>query len=267
MWWDGAVRPDGPSLTARVVAANRATLERPAAPTGDPAADERLCAALAEGYEGDYKDVSRWVAARTRFFDAEVRDALAWGVPQVVILGAGYDGRALRFRTPGVRFFEVDHPNTQADKRARLEALPADVEGIAFVAHDLSAGGLDGALADAGHTADRPTLFLAEGLLRYLPEPTVHELFAVAAERSAPGSVFALTLSTREADAVVTDSQRAEESFLADLGEDVLTVPSRATGLRWLDAAGWTVTDVEDVDTGQTVPGESRLLVRATPTP
>lgn len=265
MWWDGGMRPDGPSITARVVAANRARLERPAAPTGDPGADDRLCAELAEGFGGDYKDVFEWVSARTAFFDGEVLAALAAGVPQIVILGAGYDGRALRFATPGVTFFEVDHPNSQADKQARVGALGADLAGVTFVAHDLAAGSLDNALAAAGHSASAPTLFIAEGLLRYLPEPTIHELFALTAARSAPGSVFALTFSTREAEVVVSQEERDHEAMLAELGEHVLTLPSRATALGWLAGAGWDAEVVDDVATEHSQPGDGRLLIRATP--
>lgn len=265
MWWDGGMRLDGPSITARVVAVNRLRVERPAAPTGDPGADERLSAELAEGYDGDYKDVLEWVAARTAFFDGEVLAALAAGVTQVVILGAGYDGRGLRFRTPGVIFFEVDHPNTQADKRARLEALGADRTGLTFVAHDLADGALDEALADAGHSATAPTLFTAEGLLRYLPEGTIHELFTVVHDRSAPGSVFALTFSTREPDVVVSQEERDHEALLAELGEHVLTLPSRATALGWLAAGGWDPEVVADVITERSQAGDGRLLIRATP--
>lgn len=261
------MRVDGPSITARVVAANRALLERPSAAIGDPGADDRLCAELAEGLEGDYKDVFEWVSARTAFFDGEVLAALAAGVAQVVIVGAGYDGRALRFATPGVTFFEVDHPNSQADKRARVEALGADLDEIRFVAHDLAAGSLAEALDGAGHSTSAPTLFIAEGLLRYLPEPTIHELFAVTAARSAPGSAFALTFSTREADVVVSREERDHEAMLAELGEHVLTLPSRSTALEWLAAAGWEAEVVADVATEHSQPGDGRLLIRATPAP
>ncbi len=63
------------------------------------------------------------IAARTRFVDAEVTGAIEAGLRQVVTCGAGYDDRALRFRTSGVRFFELDHPATQADKARLLRAL------------------------------------------------------------------------------------------------------------------------------------------------
>ncbi len=261
---DGAVRTDGPSLTARIVAVHRAELDRPSTPTGDPDADDRLCADLAQGFGDVGYDVFEWVAARTRFFDAEILDAIAWGVRQVVILGAGYDGRALRFRSPGVTFFEVDHPHTQADKRQRLDRLAAGTDGLTFVAHDLAGGGLSPVLAGAGHDASRPTLFLAEGLLRYLPEATVHELFTATRERAAPGSVFALTFSTREDGADVDPEVGLREAFLADLGETVLTLPSRATALEWLADAGWRVDAVDDVTSSSKSDGDGRLLIRAT---
>ncbi len=259
----GGVRTNGPSLTARIVAVHRAELDRPSTPTGDPAADDRLCADLTEGMGDVGGDVFPWVAARTRFFDGEVLDVLEAGVTQVVILGAGYDGRALRFRSPGVTFFEVDHPNTQADKRERLARLAVEADEIVFVPHDLAAGGLSPALAGAGHDAALPTLFVAEGLLRYLPEATVHELFSATRERSAPGSRFALTFSTREPGAIADREAEAREALLADLGETVLTLPPRATALHWLDTAGWRAAVVDDVAGTGNNDGDGRLLIRA----
>lgn len=258
------MRTDGPSLTARIVAVHRAALDRPSTPTGDPDADDRLCADLAQGFGDVGDDVFEWVAARTRFFDDEVLDALDRGVCQIVLLGAGYDGRGLRFHTPGVTFYEVDHPHTQVDKRERLDRLAVAGDGISFAAHDLAAGGLSPALAGAGHDAARPSLFIAEGLLRYLPEATIHEVFTATRERSAPGSRFALTFSTREADAVVSTEAATREAFLGDLGEHVLTVPPQATALQWLSDAGWQPELVDDVATRSKSEGDGRLLIRAT---
>jgi hypothetical protein len=48
---------------------------------------------------------------RTEFVDAETANALSKGIDQIVILGAGYDGRALRFG-PSARWIEVDRPLT-----------------------------------------------------------------------------------------------------------------------------------------------------------
>ncbi len=92
---------------------------------GDPAAEVRLSVSLPRPmwwplFSGAWR---RRIAARTPFFDDVTLAAIDAGVTQVVILGAGYDGRALRFAHPNVRFFEVDHPATQEDKRRRLAAL------------------------------------------------------------------------------------------------------------------------------------------------
>ena len=258
------MRSDGPSLTARIVAVHRAALDRPSTPTGDPDADDRLCADLAQGFGDSGDDVFDWVSARTRFFDDEVLAALDRGVGQIVILGAGYDGRGLRLHTPGVTFFEVDHPHTQVDKRERLDRLAVSGAGITFAAHDLATGGLSPALAGAGHDAARPSLFIAEGLLRYLPEATIHEVLHATRERSAPGSRFALTFSTREPDAVVSAEAATRETLLGDLGEHVLTVPPKATALQWLADAGWQPEVVADVATRLRSDGDGRLLIRTT---
>ena len=58
---------------------------------------------------------------------------------QVVTGGAGDDGRALRYARPGTRWFEVDHPATQADKRARLARLGLDASPVAFIPADFTA--------------------------------------------------------------------------------------------------------------------------------
>ena len=63
--------------------------------------------------------------ARTRFMDDMVRDEVAAGATQLVILGAGFDSRAYRFREllDGVGVFEVDHPVTSRLKRERLRKI------------------------------------------------------------------------------------------------------------------------------------------------
>jgi methyltransferase (TIGR00027 family) len=73
------------------------------------------------------------MAERTAFMDDETLRAINDGVGQIVIVGAGYDGRALRFRSHGVRFFEVDHPATQADKCRRVGKLGMPIDNVTFV--------------------------------------------------------------------------------------------------------------------------------------
>ena len=65
------------------------------------------------------------INVRTHYIDAALERAAAAGVTQVVVLGAGFDSRAYRFRVshPTLRFFEVDLPATSDDKQRRLAAL------------------------------------------------------------------------------------------------------------------------------------------------
>src|ERR1700728_4260159 len=126
----------GPSRTSQAVALTRAGLDRPHSADGDPDAQRELCAGI------EFSPPA-WMRAsiepRTRFMDDRVVAAIGRGVRQIVICGAGLDDRALRFRTAGVRFFEVDHPVTQADKAIRLHDLGAAEHGPTLVACDFQA--------------------------------------------------------------------------------------------------------------------------------
>jgi methyltransferase (TIGR00027 family) len=94
--------------------------------------------------------------ARTRFFDGVVTGALSRGCRQVVTGAAGYDGRSLRYARPGVTWFEVDHPATQQDKRARLDRLGIPSGGIRFVAADFAIDPVADLLPIAKARRDRP---------------------------------------------------------------------------------------------------------------
>jgi methyltransferase (TIGR00027 family) len=130
-----------------------------------------------------------WVVARTRFIDERLNRELAEGVRQIVLLGAGYDTRAYRFgRSESVTFFEVDHPGTSARKRRRLArlftTLPANVR---YLSVDFETQSVSEALAPAGWRADRPTLFICEGVTPYLNARAIDALMALVAG-AAPGS-------------------------------------------------------------------------------
>src|SRR3954469_22916297 len=77
------------------------------------------------------------IGLRTAAIDAAVREAITIGARQLVILGAGYDGRAWRMsELAGVKVFEVDHPATQGDKRTHVPQLPPPIGIVSFVAID-----------------------------------------------------------------------------------------------------------------------------------
>lgn len=237
---------DGPSITARVVALARSRLERPQTPDGDPDAEDRLYAGLRTRVWWPVS--ARWrrtMATRTRFFDEVTLAAIEASITQVVIIGAGYDGRALRFRHAGVEFFEVDHPETQPDKRRRVEALGVGQNGVTYVSHDLNRGGLAGALAAAGHAGDRPSLFICEGLLLYLDDDVIAGLLGDLHNCAGPGS--RLAVSARE---VVTGAplrSRARAGVfgivLAAIGEPRRSLPRQGELREQLARAGWSVSE------------------------
>ena len=70
-----------------------------------------------------FEKLTRWLLfmqVRTRLVDEALLAFVAGGGRQVLLLGAGYDFRAARFATQldGAVVYEVDHPATQAHKRA-----------------------------------------------------------------------------------------------------------------------------------------------------
>lgn len=130
-----------------------------------------------------------WLAARIRCFDETVGTGLDLGLTQVVVLGAGYDARAWRFARPGVGFWEVDHPATQADKRRR-----APDGGPTYVPLDLTEQPAGPALVDAGLEPEVPSLFVAEGLVMYLADDDLRALLAGLGPAAAPGSRLAFNI-------------------------------------------------------------------------
>jgi methyltransferase (TIGR00027 family) len=227
------------SVTAQRVAAHRLAFDRIPAPYGDPAADEALArdvAAAASVAPGAMRDYLR---ARTRFFDTEVTGALDRGCPQVVIGAAGYDGRALRYAKPGVRWFEVDHPATQQDKRSRLDRLGIDSGHIRFVAADFTTDPVADLLLSAGLDPGRPSLFLLEGVAVYLERPVLRALLQHLRRAAGGGSTLAISLSVTTGSADQAARRAAFQQAVAAVGEPARSVLEAAGAGVFLEAAGW----------------------------
>ena len=138
------------------------------------------------------------IALRTAAIDSAVRDAIADGATQLVILGAGYDGRAWRMKElAGVKVFEVDHPATQGDKRARLSELPPSIGMVRLVPMNFETESLDAALERAGHDRASRTCWIWEGVVMYLAHDVMRATLASIAGRSAPGSTLIVNYHTQ----------------------------------------------------------------------
>ena len=228
-------------MTARWVAAQRSRLhsQRPTIPSGDADAELRLYREFRRGFLLlGLKPTG--MELRTSFIDDEVLRALAAGVTQFVVVGAGYDGRALRFNRPDVRWFEVDHPATQPDKERRVRAVAGDADRISYVPVDLLHDDIRAGLQSVGHDGRQPSLFICEGLFTYLPNTVVRDLCGRLRDVAAPGSVIAVnTLVVRGSNG--GKAQAAADALLALLGERRLGHFHPGTVEAMLNDAGWHV--------------------------
>lgn len=130
--------------------------------------------------------LSRTMVGRTVAVDDAVRSAAS---PQVVILGAGLDGRAWRMDAlREVTVFEVDHPDSQRQKRARAAALEPRAKEIRFVPVDFARDDLDAALETAGHDPTLPTTWIWEGVVMYLTLADIEATLRIVSRRSPTGS-------------------------------------------------------------------------------
>ncbi|HEX4089148.1 MAG TPA: SAM-dependent methyltransferase [Trebonia sp.] len=224
------------SHTARSVAAHRLEFDRITAADGDPAADRSLTADVADGREPNRGRMHEYLRARTAFFDLAVVNALDRGVRQVVIGGAGYDGRALRYARPGVRWFELDHPSTQADKLERVGRLGVQTGHIQFIPADFTADPIAGPLLAAGLDPAASALFLLEGVAVYLERSVVERVLVAFRQVAADGSELAISVS------VASSTSQARTRFrerVAELGEPARSEFTHDQARDLLAEVGW----------------------------
>lgn len=255
--------------TALFVAAARALAGRdPSALAVDPFAEVFIRAAgpewsglldggepaelLAESEFG--RSFQEFQAARTRYFDDFVTAAMDTGIRQVVILAAGLDARAYRLHWPqDAIVYELDRPQVLEFKRETLSAN-GDKPRVerCEVAADLRED-WPGALRAKGFDPVRPTAWLVEGLLIYLPAAAQDQLFRTIHAHSAPGSRVAVEqMDSLPEDAAAALGQMPEETG-ADPGSSgqwtaLIYNEPRSEVTAWLATHDWRAerTDVPD---------------------
>jgi len=232
--------PGFPSATAQRVAAHRLGFERPPTPYGAAAADDLLARDVAGSAAVDLSDsMNRYLRGRTAFFDDTVIKALDRGVTQVVCIGAGYDGRSLRYAKPGVRWWEVDHPDTQADKLTRMQRLRIETPRITFVGFDLRSSGLAMTLTGHGLVPESPSLFLCEGVAVYLDAAVLESLLSELRLVAHAGTRLALSAATASSSADHAARRRRFQTAVASLGEPVRNSLTAEQVTELLARAGW----------------------------
>ncbi len=184
-----------------------------------------------------------YMQVRTRVIDDAVNEFVHGGGRQLVILGAGYDCRAIRLNLGGGSVFEVDHPATQGHKRATLDRIGA-ASPARYVTWDFEArpmAELPGALAAAGLDPTRPTFTIWEGVTMYLTEPAIDASLRAIRAWSAPGSQLAMTSFVKAMVDEPSLATRAIQQLVARLGEPWRWgwVPSELPA--FMATRGWTV--------------------------
>ena len=187
---------------------------------------------------------------RTVAIDDAVR---ARPTPQLVVLGAGLDGRAWRLaELASVDVFEVDHPSSQHDKRDRARKLSPLARSLHFVPVDLRHDELGASLAAAGHRQSVATTWIWEGVVPYLLKREVATTVRLVSERSAPGSrlvvnyqapALSATLGRLAARAMALVARR--EDPLAHEPRRSSWTPAAMRGL--LETHGWVVDHDDDL--------------------
>jgi methyltransferase (TIGR00027 family) len=233
------MKPGQVSVTAQRVAAHRLTFDRIAAPYGDPAADIALARDVAAAASVAPGPMREYLRARTRFFDGVLTRALSRGFAQIVTGAAGYDGRSLRYARPGVLWFEVDHPATQRDKRARLDRLGIDGGHLRFVAADFTVDPVADLLVSAGLDPGRPSLFLLEGVAVYLEETVLRSLLAQLRRVAADGSRLAISMSVNGGLPERAARRAAFQAAVAAVGEPARSAVAAADADAMLESTGW----------------------------
>lgn len=120
------------------------------------------------------RSLRAYIALRSRYAEDQLVQAVARGITQYVVLGAGLDTGALRNPHPRLRIFEVDHPSTQTWKQERLaQAHIAVPDSLTFAPVDFETQTLADGLRAAGFDDTKPAFFSMLGVAVYLSKPAL----------------------------------------------------------------------------------------------
>lgn len=217
-----------------------------------------------------------FVAVRSRYAEDELAAAVERGVRQYVVLGAGLDTFAYRNPFPELRVFEVDHPDTQAWKRARLEhASIAIPPSLAFAPVNFEQQTLEAGLETVGFCRKQPAFFSWLGVVPYLTREAAFATLAFIAslpQRSAVVFDYAIPremmgeVEQRAFDNLAERVARAGEPFRLFFDPAKLNTELRALGFREIEdletaaiRARWMGNNGQD----QRLHGRSGRLLRA----
>ncbi len=217
------------------------------------AADPAALVADAEAHPGR-RPMRFFIAARHRIAEDAVAAAAAAGVGQLVVLGAGLDTQAYRSpRGAAMTIYEVDHPATQAWKRARLSQAAIPIPSwLRFVAVDFETEILADRLRAAGFDPARRAIFVWLGVVPYLTQAAIFATLDYVA--GLPGGAE-IVFDYADPPAAWPDAMRpmleARAAHVASLGEAWISYFDAASLAERLRASGFTrIEDLGPADLG-----------------
>jgi len=168
-----------------------------------------------------FPGINEYIIARTAYFDKHFKSALERQIPQIVLLGAGYDSRAFRFAdlNQKTKVFELDSLPTQNRKKACLKKAKLDIpQQISFVPIDFNHELLEDVLSKSGFNINQETLFLWEGVSYYLDPESAEETLNFFSNSTHIASIFVFdyTISITEED--IHDSY-GSKAFLQSMAQ------------------------------------------------
>ena len=181
------------------------------------------------------------VTARARYAEDRLADAVARGIGQYIVLGAGLDSFA--YRSPlasRLTVYELDDPDTSAWKREVLGAAHVEVPArVRFVAADLRHAELIESLSEAGFERDQPAFVSWLGVTMYLDRRSIERTLSAVAELAAGSEVVMdHVLPASQRDAAGAEYASFAESVGAANGEPWLTALSVDEARTMLAGAG-----------------------------
>ncbi len=208
---------------------------------------------------------------RARLIEDRLAAMYAQGLRQYVLLGAGLDSYALR-QDPSMadlQIFEVDHPDSQSFKQARMQANEWHAPGnLHYAACDFEVSGVDEALTQTCYDPGAPSLIAWAGVVPYLSKESVVDTIARVSQCTAPGSVLMFDYMPVRAELSEDDCAiiRIMNDYTSGENEPFVNAYETEEIKTVFEDAGFARLDHDDVDAGRRRFFEGRQDGREMPT-
>ena len=174
-----------------------------------------------------------FIVSRTAFFDAHFKRNIESKIPQIVVLGAGYDTRPYRFYDAlgNIKVFEVDIRTTQIRKKDILRKNEIKIpKQLTFVSMNFEQEDLEEILLKSGFNSSLRTLYIWEGVTYYLSKKVIGNTLDFIQIHSGKGSIVCFDYLAEE-----IESMNEAEPYKFGINRDELKMFLSEHGLRIIE--------------------------------